>query len=128
MAGNQVTNDDSGLEPQTGSVSSEAPADAPDSAEAKDRMGEGATTDVPSKTADTPKKIEAKADSKTKSKGKDEAQPAPAQNAADVPASDTKAPDAEPPPPLASGPQPSHSKSLAEVMKVDLRVRRRPRH
>jgi cytoskeletal protein RodZ len=128
MAGNQVTDDDSGEEPQTGPVSSEARADAPDNAEAKGRMGEGVTTDVPSKTADTPKKTEAKADSKTKSKGKDEAQPAPAQKAADVPASDTKAPDAQPPASPASGSQPSKSKSLAEVMKVDLRVRRRRRH
>jgi hypothetical protein len=129
MAGSQVTDDDSGAEPQTGPVSSEAPADAPDNAEAKDRIAEGVTTDEPSKTTGTPKKTEAKADSKPKSKGKDEAQPAPAQKAADVPASDTKAPDAQPPAPVASGSsQPSKSKSLAEVMKVDLRVRRRRRH
>ncbi len=135
MAGNQVTDGDSGVEPQTGPASVEPHAELPDNAAAKDhvdqQVDQDVTADASTKPADSPRKSDTKADSK-KSK-KDEPQPARAEKApdvpaADVPASDTTAPDNPPPAPVASEPQSSKPKSLVEVMKVDLRVRRRRRY
>ncbi|MBV8437905.1 MAG: hypothetical protein JOY95_10370 [Silvibacterium sp.] len=127
MAGNQVTDGDSGVDPQTGPVSDEPHVDSSEDAAAKDVAGDSVTADAPSKPADSPKKVD-----KSKLKGKDEPQ-ARAQKtadvpAADLPASDTKAPDHQPPAPAVPEPQASKPKTLAEVMKVDLRVRRRRRY
>jgi hypothetical protein len=128
MAGNQVTDDDSGVEPQTGPASDEPQAASPDAAAAKDEADEGVTADASTKATDGPKKPEAKADNKSKLKGKDEPQPARAQKAADAPAPDVKVPDDKPAAQAASEPQPSKPKGLAEIMKVDMRARRRRRY
>jgi hypothetical protein len=131
MAENQVTDGDSSVEPQTSPASGEPHADSPDNTAAKDqvdqKVDQDVTADAPTKTTtDSPRKSDTKADSK-RSKGKDEPQSVRAQNAADVSASDTKAPDDQRPASVAPEPQPSKPKSLADVMKVDLRVRRRRR-
>ena len=123
MAGNQVTDGDSGVE-QTGPVSDEPHADSSGDAASKDQADQqgdqGVTADASTKAADAPRK--------PKSKGKDEPQTARSQKAADVPASDTKAPDIQPAAPVVSDSQLSKPKSLAEVLKVDLRARKKRRY
>lgn len=99
----QVTDGDSGTAPAVDTTANQTqPADS-NNAAASEPSQDPASTDAPISPANAPRKSEPKADGKTKSKAKEEVQPV-------------------------STAKPQGPKSMAEVMKVDLRVRKKLRH
>jgi hypothetical protein len=95
----QVTDGDSGETPAVDNTANESQPTDSNKVGSGEPSQEPVSTDAPISPASAPRKSDAKADGKTKSKAKEEVQPAVT--------------------PKAQGP-----KSLAEVMKVDLRVRK----
>jgi hypothetical protein len=119
MAGDEDTEAGSGTAPQNDQAAAGTDAGAPETVDAK--AGDGAKPDASVKS-DASRKPDQKSEGK-KAKVKEEAQPA-------VTAKPVDAPPPEPPAvhksePAAAAPQPSQYRSLAEVMKVDLRPRRK---
>lgn len=96
----QATDGNSGAEPEVENTPNDAQPEKPDNVEAKEKSSGPVGPEAAARQADAPRKSEPKTDGKAKPKAREEAQPISA--------------------PKASGP-----KSLAEVMKVDLRIRRR---
>ena len=96
----QVTDGDSGAGPEVEKTPNEAQPEKSNNVEAKEKSNGPVGSEAVPRQADAPRRSEPKTEGKAKPKAREEAHPVSA--------------------PKASGP-----KSLAEVMKVDLRVRRR---
>ena len=100
---NQVTDGDSGVTPEVDNTPKETQPETSDTVETKEKPSGQIKNDAAPKPAETPRKTEARPDNRAKPKAKEEV------------------------PQPVSTPKASEPKSLAEVMKVDLRVRRRRR-
>ncbi len=96
----QVTDGDSGTGPEVEDTPNEAQPEKSDIVEAKEKSNGPVGSEAAARQSDAPKKSEPKTDGKAKPKAREEVQPV-------------------------SAPKASRPKSLAEVMKVDLRVRRK---